>query len=128
MRFGAAMHDGVIYVMGGLTFDGGPFLNTTLMYNVALKTWSYGPEMMEGRSDFCAAAADGKIFAVAGFTTGYATMKTVEVMDPSAATPAWAKAADLPQERGDCTCASSGGKVYAIGGALLIYVSFYSSA
>ena len=117
MRFGAAIHAGKIYVIGGLVSDGIDFLKTTFIYDIAKKTWSTGPELTTSRSDTCAAAAnDGKIYVVAGYTTDYATLKSVEMLDTTATTLKWSAAPDLPDKRGDVTCASSGSKVYAIGG------------
>lgn len=116
MRFGAAIHDGKIYVVNGLAADGAPPLKTTFIYDIASKVWSTGPETSIGRSDTCAAAAGGKIYIIAGYTDNYETLKSVEVMDTAASPRKWSPAADLPDKRGDVTCASSGSKVYAIGG------------
>lgn len=117
MRFGAAVHDGKIYVVNGLAADDATPLKTTFVYDIASKAWSTGPETAVGRSDTCAAAAaDGKIYVVAGYAKDYETLKSVEVMDTAAAAPTWSSAADLPDKRGDVTCAASGAKVYAIGG------------
>ena len=117
MRFGAAIHAGKIYVVNGLTADGSPPVKTTFVYDIASRTWSQGPETSVGRSDTCAAAsAGGKIYVVAGYTTNFETLKSVEVMDTTASALAWTTAADLPDKRGDVTCASSGDKIYAIGG------------
>jgi len=67
-------------------------------------------------SDTCQALAEGKIYVIAGWTTYFADQATMEVMDPTATTPAWTAAPDLPAKRGDLTCAVSGDKIYAFGG------------
>jgi len=118
MRYAAAVVGTKIYVLGGLAVDDGtPQLKTTWVYDTASDTWDYtGPNLIVGRSDFCAFVVGQKIYAVGGYTTGYAALESVEVLDIGAATPAWATAPALPDARGDVTCAASGGKGYAIGG------------
>jgi len=112
-RYGAALMDGKIYVMGGRD-QADAAASTTYIYNIAANTWSTGGALKTARSDHCAAAANGKLYVVGGWTGAYSTLKSVEVSTNNGAS--WSLTTDIPEERGDVSCAASGNKVFVIGG------------
>jgi N-acetylneuraminic acid mutarotase len=112
-RYGAALMDGKIYVMGGRG-AADAVASTTYIYNIAANTWSTGGALKTARSDHCAAAANGKLYVVGGWTGAYSTLKSVEVSTNNGAS--WSLTTDIPEERGDVSCAASGNKVFVIGG------------
>jgi len=58
---GAAVHDGKIYVLGGLTPEGSS--DAVHVYDLALKKWSAGPSLPKDNLTICAAELGGELFA-----------------------------------------------------------------
>ena len=57
---------GKLIVVGGQ--DGVQSLNTTELYDPAEDVWTPGPKMLTRRANVNVAVADGKLFAVGGFS------------------------------------------------------------
>jgi N-acetylneuraminic acid mutarotase len=118
-RFGAAIHDGKIYVVGGVTAghdDNANVLSTTLVYDIADNTWTSGPALAKARSDTCVAVVGGAVHVVGGYSLYWETLNSTEVLDATASPLAWSAGPTLPAPRGDVTCAASVGHVFVFGG------------
>lgn len=75
-------------------------------------SWKARAPMAFARYELGAAALDGKIYAVGGFSGS--TLSIVEEYDPVA--NVWTRKADMPTRRRLLVVAAVGGKLYAIGG------------
>jgi len=76
--------------------------------------WSSMAPMPTARSDFGAAAANGKIYAIGGIDDNGGVLDTVDVYDPSS--NSWSTAASMPTARSAFAAAAVNGKIYAMGG------------
>jgi len=118
-RYGAAHLDGKIYVVGGYNstaYDALP-LPCMDVYDIATDAWEAAVACTAiPHSDTCAAALGGKIYVVAGYTTYYEYLATVEVYDPSVDNAAFEAAADLPEPRGDVSCVATSSHIFVAGG------------
>jgi len=79
-----------------------------------LGSWTTLTSMSEGRKGMGVVEANGKIYAIGGYTT-------VEEYDP--ATDTWTTKADMPTARRYLGVAEVNGKIYAIGGIYGGYLS-----
>jgi N-acetylneuraminic acid mutarotase len=111
MSPGAAVQDGIIFVVGG--FDGWSMATTNDAYDPATDTWSGKAPMPTGRTDLGVAAAAGLVYAIGGNAWNGATA-AVEAYDP--ATDSWSAKAPLQQARSCPAVAVLGGKIYVAGG------------
>lgn len=123
-RFGAAVGNGNLYVVGGF---GGPTamndndtytavqLGDLVVYNVASNKWSRtNATLATPRSDHCAAWANGKLYVIGGYDNIYNTLGSVEVFDPSSGR--FSSGISLPEPRGDVGCNSIGNTILVHGG------------
>lgn len=88
--------DQMIYVMGGKSDDpygGGTILDTTIIYDPATGTSTYGPKMPTG-VDYAASAkgSDGKIYVFGG--SNVSALSITQIYDPVAKT--WDTGASMP--------------------------------
>ncbi|KAL2644415.1 hypothetical protein R1flu_012002 [Riccia fluitans] len=115
-RFGAALLNNKIYVVGGRqdANESLPLPTTTYVYDIAQSQWFKGPDLVEPQSDPCAAALNGKVYLVGGYNAGYDLLAKVQVYDP--ASNSWSYAPNMPTPRGDLMCAAFDGEIYVLGG------------
>ncbi len=125
----AAVADGKIYVMGGVS----PTLPETFAtvnyeYNPQTDAWTKKADMPTGRSNFAMAEVDGKIYVIGGFENvccppfpercnweECAKISDLnEVYDPKINT--WETLSPLPTKRHGVDMATVNGKIYVIGG------------
>jgi len=123
---GAVVHDGKIYVAGGLRDDNtgtGHFGTSTKMFDVydpATDTWTQMPDMPRERDHFQAVIHNGKLYAVGGREGGDAgffnqTIAEVDVFD--FATNTWSTLpTTLPTPRAAAGTVLIGDEIIVIGG------------
>jgi len=68
---------GKLYVIGGS--DGHMSLNSVEVYDTATQTWSFGPSLSVPRTNVGVAVAQGRLFAVGGFS-GKAFLDSLEYL------------------------------------------------
>jgi N-acetylneuraminic acid mutarotase len=111
--------DGRIYVVGGANIVSLTVINVVNVveiYTPSANQWVAGAPMPTARYDAAVAAADdGRIFAIGGFS-GSAILDVVEVYSP--ATNSWTTAAPVPRPLRGLAKAVTGpdGRIYLIGG------------
>jgi N-acetylneuraminic acid mutarotase len=117
-EIGAAVIDGHIYVVGGITAGGTP-LAALEIYDPVNDTWSQGPEMPEPRHHAGVAAVNGRLYVIGGYGPGHypwseAGAATVFEFDPVA--KRWAHKSPMAQPRSAFTAVAVGEKIHCIGG------------
>jgi N-acetylneuraminic acid mutarotase len=115
-ELGAAVIDGKVYAVGGLTVDE-VALNTLEIYDPATDQWSRGPALPMPRHHAGVAAVDGKLYVLGGFMPSdypWEASNSVQVFDP--ATSTWTQRNWMPVPRAAFTASVVGGKIYCIGG------------
>jgi N-acetylneuraminic acid mutarotase len=115
--FGIATVKGKIYVAGGWGFTGPDqqgVLNVLEVYDVAADTWTPRASMPTARNALAAAAVNGKIYAMGGWTGTEVTAK-VERYDP--ATDTWTEVRPMNAPNVGLSAAVLDGKIYAMGGS-----------
>lgn len=99
------------------------FCKTALVHaqSADLGIWHNAAPTLEKRTEIAAAALDGKIYAVGGFSQpnlsnvlDFAVSRMVEVYDP--ATDTWTETTPLPEGRHHAGIAALNGHLYVIGG------------
>ncbi len=115
---GAAHHNGIIFVAGGIAVgDGsGRVLRTFEAFDVAASTWSKLPELPEPRHHAAVAAVDGVVYVVGGYSD-MAFTPSAKVYAYEVETRKWREAPPLPEAVGAGGAAVLDGKVYFVGGA-----------
>ncbi|WP_435127124.1 carboxypeptidase regulatory-like domain-containing protein [Actinacidiphila sp. bgisy144] len=108
-----AAGDGVVYSVGGFSYDTGGVLNKVYAYDTKAGTWSTLPDMSRFRESAQAAYLYGKLYVFGGWSTGNNT-NSVEIYDPKAKT--WTAGANMPDAVARAGTAVVDGKVYIIGG------------
>ncbi len=93
-----------------------PEINSLLTPAKGGGTWTQKAEMPTKRSNFGAAAVDGKIYVVGGYinTASWNTTTAMEEYDP--ATDTWTARTGMPTKRASVKASSVNGIIYAIGG------------
>jgi hypothetical protein len=76
---------GIVYVIGGTPYGGGPALTTAEAYNLATNTWVTIPDMLTPRKYPAGAVTNGKLYVAGGL--GSAPVATVEVYTPAVQSP-----------------------------------------
>jgi len=109
--------NGRIYAIGGATGRGQDCMwwsgvSTVEEYNPVADKWTTKSDMPTPRAFFSTCEANGKIYAIGGFS--YGVFSTVEEYDP--VTDTWIKKKDMPTLRCNFATASVNGKIYAVGG------------
>jgi N-acetylneuraminic acid mutarotase len=126
--FAAAVLDGFIYALGGYSSSMPGNIDTPSVerYNPTLDTWSSVANMTISRREFAAAALNGSIYAIGGYTTTLiATLASVERFDPE--TNTWTLVASMSTARKAHAAVAVGRFVYVIGGTSDNYASSLSS-
>ncbi|KAG6554313.1 hypothetical protein Mapa_004229 [Marchantia paleacea] len=116
-RFGAALLDNKIYVVGGRKDDrevDASLAAAFYVYDIAKNEWFVGPDILEPHSDPCAAAINGKVYLIGGYDKDYGYLNKMQVFDPT--TNKWSYGPDMPTPRGDLMCAAFEDEIYVLGG------------
>ncbi len=118
----AIAHDGLIYVVAGLT---GPFpeespLDHVFVYDPKTDAWSKGAEVPKARRRGAAGVAviDGLVYIIGGNTRGHNSGYVPWVDSLDLATGRWTVLADAPNARDHFHAAVVDGRIYAAGGRL----------
>lgn len=120
---GAAVIDGLIYVVGGrnnvIQEDGTQLqqnLGSLEVYDPKTDSWQTRTPMPEGLGGTAAAAVNGKLYVVGGeqWAPEKKVFASAWVYDP--ATDAWARVSDMPTARHGLAAAEADGKLVTIGG------------
>lgn len=102
---------GRLYAVGGV----GPGSTELWAYDPASDRWLGGlAPLPTAREHLAAAAAGGKLYAIAGRWRGRGNLTVVEAYDP--ASNSWSRVADLPAARGGHTAATLQGRIHVTGG------------
>ncbi len=96
-------------------------IHTVEEYDPATDTWTQKANMPTRRTFLCAAAVNGKIYAIGGVIAGEPAdpdwdTRAVEEYDP--ATDTWTRKADIPTQRSSAAACVVNGKIYVIGGVI----------
>ncbi len=112
----AAAVNGKIYAIGGANHINGTVVlsSVTEEYDPATDTWTTKADMPTPRSNFAAAAVNGKIYAIGGGNASGAFFAATEEYDP--ATDTWTARAPMPTARDALAAAAVNGKIYTFGG------------
>ena len=132
----AAEVDGKIYVFGGFVspegLGGWSSVDHTWMYDPAADKWTPRTPMPTPRGGAHAAAVDGKIYVIGGFTSSShipgnigMDQRVVEEYDPKMDT--WVQKQPMPTPRNHHTAAVMDGKIYVVGGRIGAPFTFASS-
>ena len=89
--------DGHVYVMGGLTPDGG-VTSKVEAYDPVSDSWEEKAALPLALHHVGATVLEGKIYVIGGFTSGFKPVDTVFQYDPAIDT--WRARAPLPTPRG----------------------------
>ena len=112
---GAALLDGLVYVVGGLVVEpAGGATDTVEVYDPALDDWSFVTPLPQVRHHPAAAAADGRLFVLGGYGNDFSAKDSTFAYDP--ATGDWSELAPLPGPRGAAWAVEYQGEVYLFGG------------
>jgi N-acetylneuraminic acid mutarotase len=77
-------------------------------------TWTKKADMPTARTEFSTSSANGKIYAIGGFSAAWQTISTVEEYNPE--TNTWTRKASMSVPRRQLSTSVVSGKIYAIGG------------
>ena len=113
---GAAVLDGVLYVVGGFAVSDDTLWNPSdrvFRFNPADETWTERAPLPTARGGLAVTTLQGKLYAVSGYD-GQRNPAAVEIYDP--ARDQWTPAAPLPTPRDHLAAVSLGETLYAIGG------------
>lgn len=110
--FGAAVVDGKIYAIGGLTGSDLP-VSVTEEYNPQTNEWTSKTPMPTARSGFAITVYQNKIYVIGG-SVGYGYVGNNEVYDPISNT--WETKTSMPTPRADICANLVADKIYLIGG------------
>lgn len=94
----------------GYTFSGISLVPEGVLPDEPL--WSYVPPMLVARGELAAAATNGKIYAIGGFSSGH----LASVEEYSESTNSWSFRAPMPTPRSQLSAVVVDQKIYAIGG------------
>ena len=113
--------DGRIYIGGGYTGGKPGFTDQFVAYDAASDNWVRLAPVPEPRHHLSISAADGRIYAMGGFSgtdfvgkDPWVLQSTMFVYDP--ATDTWKRGAHMPTRRGEHVAAVVDGRIYVIGG------------
>ena len=105
-----ALHDGLLYVAGGVGGDYFTSLTSVEVYNGS--AWSSITPMNTARAGLGLASYNGRLYAVGGYEDNIGDLKTVEFWDGTA----WTVGADMSRKRSYLAVASHNGWLFAAGG------------
>lgn len=114
--FAAAMHDGKVYTLGGVTQSGTALTNAILQYDVLNDEWTPRGNLFAPMYFGAGAIVDGKIYVAGGQTSGANTsfLNGMIVFDP--VTGGISAGGALPYPLTSAAAASAGGKLVVMGG------------
>jgi len=132
----AAEVDGKIYVFGGFVapeeVGGWSSVDHTWMYDPATDKWTIKMPMPTPRGGAHAAAVEGRIYVIGGFTSSThipgnigMDQRVVERYDPK--TDTWVQKQPMPTPRNHHTAAVINGRIYVAGGRIGAPVRTFSS-
>ncbi len=112
---GAARLGDSVYVFGGL-LAGTPLRATASVeiYSLTSGGWTFGEPLPVPLDHMAAAAADGHLFVMGGYSGDFQARADVWINDP--AQPQWTPGAPIPEPRGAAWAVEHGGKIYLFGG------------
>lgn len=112
---GSCTYQGFLYALGGhnFTIGTGTRLNSMERYDPGTNTWEQLSPMRYQRSDLAVVAAEGKIFAIGGFS-GQDQMSSVEIYDVE--TNKWSRGPPLLDPRSGHQAILVNKKIFVIGG------------
>ncbi|MEX0626302.1 MAG: kelch repeat-containing protein [Chloroflexota bacterium] len=110
----AAVADGRLYVIGGLTGLGGQATGEVSAYDPALDAWESAPPLPAARHHAAAAGLDGVVYAGGGAAADGTPQPTLWALDP--ATEAWRELAPMPEPRLGHRIVAIGDRLYVVGG------------
>jgi N-acetylneuraminic acid mutarotase len=110
----AAVLDGILYVVGGVSSNSLPYLPTLEAYNPATNTWTTKAPMPTLRHSPAVGAINGKLYVAGGNHGTFGAQSVLDVYDP--ATNTWATKAPMPAGRGQPAGIVADGRLYVIGG------------
>ena len=84
------------------------------VYDFRTRRWSAGPDLPLAREHLAAAAAGGRVYALAGRAAGQGNFARVDRYDP--ARRRWTRARDMGKPRGGIAAATVGGRIAVFGG------------
>jgi N-acetylneuraminic acid mutarotase len=120
-NMGAAVIDGLLYVVGGMQFDAFDGMTSLVeVYNPATDTWSTVAPLPEARYSVAVGAIDGILYAAGGSGTE-PDPTGVFAYDP--ATDTWSSKAPISEPRVFAASAVANGLFYVIGGQYFDYLS-----
>ena len=113
----AAVYDRHIYVLGGITAvgDGAASLSSVEVLDLTTGLWGAVGPMNIPRYGHAAAAANGHLYVVGGYT-GTAYLTSVEALDLEEYTGTWVGLTPMVTARNYLAVAVASGKLYAMGG------------
>jgi N-acetylneuraminic acid mutarotase len=113
---GAAVVDGIIYVIGGQTVEWawGPVVTTVEVYDPATDRWESRSDMPTARTGFGTVALGGLIYAIGGAFDGGAPTQIVEIYNPTS--DKWTTGIEMDAAVSFLTAHPISGVIYAVGG------------
>lgn len=115
----ATVHEGFLYVPGGILADGLAFTDAFERYDASADRWELLPPLPEPRHHITPAAVGEQVYVIGGFTGPFPAWRAQPdtwVYDiPSAR---WGIGPPLPEARGEHIAAVIGQRIHVIGGRL----------
>ena len=112
---GAGVVNGIIYVVGGLTFTGDGISARVYAYDPSTNTWTEKAPMPTERYGLDVGVVNGIVYAVGGLGgSAWQYLATVEAYDP--ATDTWTEKPPISMPRYFLNVAGIGDRLYAVGG------------
>ena len=108
----AATGDALVAVGGEA---GGKALATTEVYEARTRAWRRGPDLEAAREHLAAAAAGGRVYAIAGRTPGGPNLASVESLDPDQTGP-WRPEPSVGHPRGGIAADAVGDTTICVAG------------
>lgn len=109
---GVAVHDGIIYAVGGGGWSTASYTGALEVYDPKTNAWDSRAPMPTARGELAAAFVNGRLYAVGGFATS--DLNTLESYDPS--TNTWTERAPMPTAREGIAAGVIDGILYVVGG------------
>ncbi|KAL3309710.1 hypothetical protein Ciccas_011742, partial [Cichlidogyrus casuarinus] len=105
-----------IYILGGRDEKDG-IQQWCWTLPLGTREWQRGPDLTGKRAKMCSIALNNKIYSIGGIDGAEKDVRTVEVLDLSAATKQWKQIASMNHVRKFAACTVFGGCIYVFGGS-----------